>query len=308
MQGPWYTLEDTVDKLNISLSELHHLVSQGEIQPVVCTKSRRFLLYRAIGENWTGFATCDYRGHILFPQAITFGLMDGDTVELQGRGGQLLEESGVQSWRPAIPFENPLPHGPLTDWQATKWGEVPITRFTATPLPSERETTASTIQQTVNTLMAANPKLYSPHLERSPLYRPSAEPDIRLVFDNATFTPDDLRVPASEIEAYQQRQRQALHRVPAGSGGSKLDTRENQLHTLVDRILEQYPDISAKAAWKIIQDEPDLDAPVFDQDEILERVDAECIEWRSRNGTRQALKWASFRPLLSNRKKARQQS
>lgn len=47
-------------------------------------------------------------------------------------------------------------------------------------------------------------------------------------------------------------------------------------------------------------------SPVFDSESILQKVDAECIEWRSRNGTEQSLKWGSFQDLLSKLKKSRQ--
>lgn len=86
----------------------------------------------------------------------------------------------------------------------------------------------------------------------------------------------------------------------------KPKQRESQLHNLVNRILDTEPQIAAKRAWALIEQDVDNDEPIFDSENILQQVDAHCIEWRSRHGAEQSLTWGSFQGLLSKLKKSRQ--
>lgn len=64
-----------------------------------------------------------------------------------------------------------------------------------------------------------------------------------------------------------------------------------------------YPEIKAKDVWKIIEKDSLNDEPLFDTENIIQQIDSDCIEWRSRFGKEQSLSWSSFQPVISKLKK-----
>lgn len=78
--GPWYTLDDTLEILDIRMSELHDLITNEQLRPVVFTKSRPFLLFSPNEGQWVGHAVCRYRGAMTLHKTYTDALLDGDSI------------------------------------------------------------------------------------------------------------------------------------------------------------------------------------------------------------------------------------
>ena len=86
-------------------------------------------------------------------------------------------------------------------------------------------------------------------------------------------------------------------------GAKTGDERENQLHTLIERIVRANPNITAREAWRLIQHDAEADQPFYDHEGILSVVDDDCIEWSSHHGNEDSLNRKSFTTRLSKIKK-----
>ena len=146
LKGPWYSLEEAKQKLEITGTELNYLISEQEITPVVFTKSRKFLLFRPTDDGWAGLAACQYRGHMSLHKNSLSRLLEGDDITLAKGWGQLLEEKGVTQWWSEYPFRQTLPHSPLVEWLSHNWNESDLSRTAATPFPKETETSVSAVR------------------------------------------------------------------------------------------------------------------------------------------------------------------
>ena len=305
--GPCYTLSEAQDILSMRPSELAHAVRKGEIQAVIYTELRNMLLFlpRESGD-WVGCATCKYRGHMsLHIQTIT-SLLDGQTIHIGQGWGRLWEEFGVSNWSSQYPFQRELPHGAIKEWQAVEREQFPINKLCATPLPNEftpwTDSLAAMMEQ------VAKSKLEARSYED---FQKSKYPELGPCLDfkaNSEFKPGALRISNSEIERYRERQSEwkKEQRVVTAIDSAKSKNpkmRGSQLHQLIERIIQAEPGITAKEAWKLIEQDAGLDEPIFDIEHILERVDSDCIEWCSRDGNDQSLSWPSFKATLSKLKK-----
>ena len=305
-QGTWYTLSDTCATLNITISELHGLIDQQKLSPIIFTKARSFLLFTPNNNEWGGHAVCTYRGPLGVHARVIEQLMDGDSASIGSGYGRLLDERGIQSWQSDYPFKKTLPHKPLTAWKPMQQGAMPLSHFAATLYPTEGVTARTQMTKSLKVFTESMKKLQESQETGKPYSAPSfdlpGDNDLALIFDAPAFESDSLRIPFSDIKALQTGTTLPLI---GSDDGPRINKRENQLHSLIGRILESNPKISASHAWKLISQEVDADEPVYDIDCILRLVDADCIEWVSRNGNGQAMTWGSFQTKLSRLKKAK---
>jgi hypothetical protein len=301
MEGPWYTLTEIAEKLDIKASELHHLISNKKITPVVYTKPREFLLFIPKDTGWTGFAVCQYRGHLSLHYNHLMSLLDGDPVTI-GRGyGSLIEGNGVQYWRSQYPFKKPLPHKPLTEWKEVEQDSISIQRFSATPSPSERvprniqiKKGAALIQATIiNSQRIKNGEVPHP----TPAFDLGGDDDLVLYFEGEPFQPDDLRIAASELERLRPTEDKRLNNYKTEG------QRTNLLHELILRIMLNNPEIKARAVWKIMEEDNEMLPPIYDADNIIDSINASELSWRSVYDNVQFLKKTSLSPLISKLKK-----
>jgi len=329
---PCYTLAETMEILGLRQSELHHAIRSNTLKAVLYTKARNMLLFRRIEKDqWIGVATCAYLGHILCHPSYITSLLDAPKILFERGSFRLLDENGISNWTIAYPFIRPLPHNPLVDWQPIdqslaigrsrsiaeqdeNWpiGQVrpigqintPLFAFAATPLPSEFEPALKAINKWMEN--------YQTTKKFEPLLGKAKNADIlELDFiSNSLFNFGDLRIPSSEIEQYkvliaENEKAQKIDIAVTSVIHDTYNQRENQFHTLVNRILDRNPKIGAKDAWRIIEEDNDRDEKLFDTDHIILAIDEDGIEWRSRHGNEASFKWASFRPMLTKLKNRR---
>lgn len=329
---PCYTLTETMEILSLRQSELHHALREAKLRAVLYTKPRGMLLFRR-NENsqWIGLATCTYRGHVSAHHSYITSLLDEPKVTIGQGSITLLEDSGISNWSIAYPFVRLLPHNPIVDWQPIdqslaigrsqaiaqqkeNWpiGQVrpigqtntPLFACAATPLPSEFEPALKAINKWMENYQATK--------KFEPLLGKAKNADIlELDFSsNSIFSFGDLRIPSSEIERYkaliaENEKAQKIDVAVASVINDTYNQRENQLHTLVNRILDKHPSIGAKDTWRIIEEDNDRDEKLFDTDHIILAIDEDCIEWRSRHGNEASFKWISFHSMLTKLKNRR---
>jgi hypothetical protein len=199
---------------------------------------------------------------------------------------------------------NPSQNWPIGQNQPIGQLNTPLYACAATPLPVEIEPALGVINKWIGN------------------YRETKEPNFRLGKEhnkeileldfnsNSIFHQSDLRIPASEIERYkaQKAEQERLAKISVAMTPTQADEpgkRVSQINVLVDRILDHNPTVGAKEAWRLIQEDFERDDKLFDLDQIIQAIDLDCIEWRSRYGNESSLKWASFAPLLTKLKNRR---
>lgn len=300
--APCSTFEEAQTILSMHPSELAHAIRAKEITPVVYTKNRQMLIFSYRRKlNW-GHATCLYRGHLNLPDAHIEVLLEGDSVALDNNFGTLLDPEGVQSYSTTYPFKRPTPRAWLHDWSPIERSRLVLEAARATPLPGEGKPILDTISDFVEVLTSH--KNDGGTVDTSTVLKEDIN---KLEFDfksNSTFEPQNLRIPASEIKKYKQRLavsscKPLIDNNSNPHGTITTGSRTNQLHTLLTRILNTNPKITAKAAWRVMGEEVNRVEPLFDTENILQVVDPVCIEWRSRHGKDQSVRWSSFQSLLS---------
>jgi hypothetical protein len=305
MNGPYYSLEDACKKLSISISELRHLITSREIYPVVYTKKRSFLIHTRNGrDNWIGHAICLYRGHLIIASDHIATLLSGEHAEFQKGAGRILEPESLLTWQTAYPFKKTLPSPPLNAWEPIEQHEVEISKVLATPLPIEAHPAVAGITKIAEILgTIAQARNVSISNEITSAVKPFHElDDLKLYFDNnGTLEPDCLRITNAEILRYENRRAKPkeARSAPKEYKVAEDGKRENQLHSLIGRILNDYPDIKPKTLEKIIRAEASSDEPNYDHDNILGVVDSSGIAWESRHANEGFLKWISLSGLLS---------
>lgn len=226
--------------------------------------------------------------------------MDEEELTLSTGSGILCEARGVSNWASAYPFEKPLPNEPLINWIPTGQETTDTSRYLATPFPEEGEPAVIHLARTaldISKKSKADQNLIT-SLENM-VYRKS---HLKLCFKtNSLFTPENLRIPASELTRYQQAS--TVKAAIDSEVNQTVNKRENELHTLIERILRKNPNIAAKEAWRLIEHDCDAEKPLYDCDQILLAVDNLCIEWKSRHGQKPSMKYLSFVSQLTKSKK-----
>ncbi len=309
-QAPCYPLTEASEILGMSLTELKYHIETGDIQAVLYTKPRRMLLFGNMGFNqWIGCATCEYRGHLKVKQHHISTLLDNEPVTLGQDSGRLLDASGIRYLSNHYPYCGELPLLPIKEWKSFPKEEIlqRALKVSATPLPIEKEPAMKSLADTVKaaTSTIGNPEITSAFSGILSYSGPNYVLDLN---ENSVFSPDDLRIPTSEVNQFLAKQKskaqekRLIESVKASSPRSS-GKRENQLHTLMERILIKFPKASTKEVWKIIEQEVESDDPVFDTDRILRQVDADCIEWCSRYGAECSMSWSAFGTRLSKIRK-----
>lgn len=303
MNGPWYSTETAMELLGLKREELLFHVEKFNIYPVLFTKERPFLLFeKGLQKKWVGYATCTYRGHVLLLETDILRLLDDSEIRLGDDCKVRLEEpDNIRNLSYDYPFESPLPLGRISHWREHERSDCYEYEYEglgwgyATPLPVEERSP----QSILNTLV----KSFATGEDQSTL---PPEKKVLNFHQNSLFRISDMRFAASEIERLQSTLSQEVKKEvesftpqPPTLKGKRI----SQLHELIFRALVANPSASAKALWSLIQQDYELDSPAYDIDGIIRVMDASCIEWCSRNGNPQSMKWGSFQTLLPKLKK-----
>jgi hypothetical protein len=311
MEGPWYNIAEALSKLNIIRSELRYLISNNELQPIVYTKPRSFLLFTRDKEGWTGLAVCKYRGHLLLHKECIATLLDEAELTLGKGSGILLEEHGILDWNDTYPFERETPNTPVIDWQSTDRNDKLIHRVAATPLPSEGFSLSGVLATSLASISAQSNSEAAKNIQS---LTAKVDKGLILHFDeNSKFSPSDLRIASSEINKYLEMSQKTASQLEMSQHIEsikhlKRGAGKNLLHLLIDEILAADPNIGAKNAWRIIESESKNNKSQFEYGSILEAVDSDCITWEDNNGKLHSLRYGSFGPTLSRRKELRSTS
>lgn len=299
--GVFYTINEAQDILGLRPSEFKHEVEQQKITCNLKTQSREFLLFQYLGSNnWRGLATCQYSGHIAVSNKLVNKLLDVGKSPIGGYALRLLDPKGITSYKMENPFDDALPLAPLNEWADPLLNAFPdISKTFASTMPTVNKhivAQALDMWEKVNTDLDFEKLNPNTDITRKDLDK------LHIDFTSGTeFTDSDLRVSGDHINLYSQPN--AEENETTTSPPPSHNTRENQLHSLIIRVLIDHPEARAKAAWRILENESTCDTPKYDSEGILIKVDSIGIDWVSRHGTEQTLTRASFDALVSKLRK-----
>tara|TARA_R110001583_G_scaffold124563_2_gene275965 strand:- start:422 stop:1345 length:924 start_codon:yes stop_codon:yes gene_type:complete len=301
MQGPWYTLDTTKQKLSLTQEELFYHIEKFNIYPVVFTKEQPFLLFKkGFRKRWIGVATCLYRGPFLLHGDQIFKLLDDGEVRLGEGIASLKDRSGVKGFNTDYPFKSPLPLGRIYEWQEPDFDGEEVEFLYATPMPKEQKAERMIAHEFSQMLIKHGAPM--PEIEK-----PTAETTLNFQ-TNSLFKIEDIRFAASEIERLlsldsgkiDQPDNHFKENNPKDSERTQSSgKRVNQLHQLILRALHDNQGVSATSLWKIIQRDAELDCPLYDIEAIIIAMDSDCIEWRSLKHVERSILRSSFDATVS---------
>lgn len=318
--GPWYTLTQALQKLDMFDTELRFAIQQDDIQAIALTPTRNFLLFNDLRSNWRGHCVCRYSGPLTLHKNFVLQLFDGETISIGKSWVRLIESGNVTHIDERYPFKRALPHPPLIEWEPYSPREQPVNHFCATPLPSESHSTSELLGSAIKNITATLEKKAQSKKESDGEPAPSlpnfnySELELHLHFNQSEFQPGCLRIPKSEIDRYlsQDSVKSCEEQLPEQienpnpvqvSTKSAYEGRENQFHSMLERIVRDNPEITAKMIWKMLKKECGLVSPKYDTARILDQVTENSIHWTSRDNNRQTLAWISLPSRLSRIKK-----
>ncbi|NIB43894.1 hypothetical protein HBA55_30105 [Pseudomaricurvus alkylphenolicus] len=290
LEGPWYTLDEAVQKLNNTRSDVFYEIEQGNLTGVLICRKTPFLVYSTT-KNGKKVGHCHfyYQGPVAASPQLLKALV------LNRRADQIyfyqpLDLSSISHFSGNCPFED---FGPLDDWEPLSIDEAFASGNHTVLMPHKT-------QDFKQGLRAAFEVTKEPDYDPlAPLKALNAAPLTYSWNFYASWKLKDLRIPASEIRKIQSPLLKEVKKV-ASRGKA---TRNHQLKELITRVLLDHPNASSQDLWKIIRAECDSEENIYDTDNILLAVDADAIDWVSTYGVEQSLKRRSFTALVSKIRK-----
>jgi hypothetical protein len=291
LEGPWYTLDEAVQKLNTTRTDLLYEIEQGKWYPAIISPKKPFLLY-STNESGQKIGHC----HFYYQGALTshpelFTALAKEVSYSGIFGYQLLDTRGISSVSLKSPFKG---NGPLDGWMphSIEEGLPPSSRIVLMPYEGKSFKKSLEVLTKAFTSESAAPDEHLSAYNNVPL-----EYNWRLHDD---WQLNHIRVPASEIR------RVSTKGTPPDSPNSCTKSKASpahQLRELIASILTDHPSFSSHELWKIIRRDCEADDPIYDKDKILERVDGNCIEWVSSYGNEQSMKRSTFNNTVSQLRK-----
>ena len=301
MKGPWYTIEEALDILQLRYSELLHHLENQDILACLYTKKRHLMAVTPMAKQAPeGLATLHYHGHLTFSSRLILQLLDEDEYKLSPYC-TLLEENKISNWKTKYPYNETVPNGSVSAWYPVMQDKEDQEKYYV-PFKEEKNHAFSTMAKTFGNASSDAAKESWPK-EGKELYQElSSIPKIYSATNNEKWNKRDIRIARSEIKRFQSPTQEALA-IDASTKGD--GQRSSLLHNLVLRIMQSVPDIAPVGIWKAITtDFHDLDIPLYDSGNIIKAIDAKELTWESDYGHIQTFKKKSLASLVSRLKKS----
>ncbi len=284
-QPPFYTLEEAREELKLNPAQFRHAIDGQQLQPVVFTPNRKFLVIAIIHpvRDWVGHGIIEYRGHICLGRGHILRIMDGETISAGALPCNLLEISGMKNLNTENPFGSALPINPITEWEEEDYlynYELEEVLFQhAIPVPKIGK---GPLAELYNQISKDGPKEVSELVAK-------IDPNVKdvedsLIYDNKVkYSISDLRISQSDIDCILDPESQSNKSGPIKQKPSSPARRKrsNLFIDLLTRIVAENPSIGIQGVWEILREEAEQEVRQYDIDHILSRVDAYCVECES---------------------------
>lgn len=305
VNGPWYNLQETCDKLALSQNELEILLEEGKIKAALRCSNISMLAISKEADKWVGHAAFDYRGHISLSSSNLLSLLDRKGAILSGVSGLILTPARIKSWVVKYPYKSALPNSCLVDWQPIEFDEADFNTVLAVPFVVEGADTLASAESIFSGFMKARKGKMETEADADLAF---ADVEVKYQFDyqqNASFSYDDIYISGVEIDGYLQAAESveaSVSAVVAYSSSHKDGKRTNLLHELFLKIMRENTGIKARALWQLLRDDDVVISPRYDKDCIIRSINASELTWESTHENTQYYQYKSLSSRMSKLK------
>lgn len=331
MEKEYYTLEEAERRFGLSFENFKYLIQESQITPVFYLENQQYIVgswHKGIG--FVGHASVFYKGLVHLHHDTQLALINKGRVRALEFG--LIKRQNMQHIDVSYPFRTPTPNTFLHSWEPLDKQALLERPLGARLFPKEGINLLELVGSLVEGIADISQKAKETDIvekadgfeitPNSNLKPESEKFDIKdqnqllKTTDILVLHQDLVRlgiikeqpVPLSQELGQEQAQieNKAIEtkpdELPAPETPKK---RSNQLTELLERILLANPKISAKEAWRVLEDEvsKDLDERTYDTDGILKDVSHSEIAWQSRYGNSSITKLSTFDSSVSRAKK-----
>lgn len=290
MKGPWYTLKDAQQKLELTQTDLLYAIEQQKLTPILFSPTRQFLALSVVSASQrTGCAHFSYQGPLLSTMPGVLQRIAKSQPAPPIAAYQLLDTEGLSAISYSYPFKAALPSQILTSWESGSIDSLKNGDYVIIGRPSEYQSAKAIKQLALSSIASAMTDTASDSAES--LKKLSQIPYTYDWSENGQWSIQDLRIPASEIQRYKTPKQLSTKR------------RYHQLHQLIDRIDKALPGMNNHEIWQIIKHECEADNKIYDTDKILRKVTRDTIIWYSAYDFEQTMKFKTFQNYCSKKKK-----
>lgn len=318
MEKEYYTLEEAERRFELGFEDIKYLVQKSKITPVFYLEAERYVI--GTWENGLGFighAVASYKGLVYLSHDVQLTLInEGRVRALEFGVGNKLALYNVDI---RYPFKTPAPNAFVCEWEPCEYDELVKRPICARLVPKEGASILDVVGGLVESLVEASQNLDKKRpriLENSSKQRDSLiteQPELEIKDRNHLFKQDDILILHQDLVHLG-----VIKKLPESITQGKIENkpdelsspelpkkRSNQLTELLERLLMANPKVSAKEAWRTLEEEvsKDLDERTYDTDGILMDVSHSEIAWKSRYGNSSVTKLSTFDGALSRVRK-----
>jgi len=205
-----------------------------------------------------------------------------------------LDTDGISNVGYSNPFEGEMPNTVVTDWIAGNRDETEDDTYIFVAMPNETRSVASAVRLAAE-LFTKDSAVSS----EEGLKRISNIPYDYNWRHNGKWVASDMRIASSEIDRFQSPSEEPTVEKTLNS----QQQRTNLLHELFLRVMREHPGIKARELWQLIKDNEESIPPRYDEDSIINSINAFELVWKSNFGNEQYFSKKSLSSRMSELKK-----
>jgi len=302
LNGPWLNLNEVRLKTGLVKNETLFRIHEGDVIPTLYTHNRPFLaMTRALDGTLTGHAVFRYSGPIGIDTTVIDELITQEKSMIGQRTIQLLRIGNLTEWCSLYPYQGMPPNGILDKWEPHNIFNAQTSNYLFIHLPHEH----SNFESAESAFVEHVPELYDEddyfnlYSEKYLIQSPNTD-HIYGTDHYSVYCQHDLRLPLSALQHLSTPSNESIDPIIDNPPPA---TRTKELHTVIDRIVIQYPEARSNVLWNYLRLDCKKTPRNYDPDELITHIDNNIIYWTSTNGVQQILKKTSFQTLVSRIRK-----
>ena len=297
-------MAEASQKTGFVKNEILFSIHTGGVMPVIYSHNRPFLaITRAADNTITGHATFRYSGPIAVDKTVIDEIITQNKTLVGQRPIELLLPGSICEWSSIYPYDGNTPNGIIKAWEPKK----ELINHAVVHLPQEHHSYDCAESYFVEHV----PENYDEdefferyagqYLIRSPVAQYVYGTDY-----NSVYSQKDLRLPVSALAQLGKPINKCEQKeTKTNKITLPRKQRSNDLHLVIIRVLETYPDAKSGFLWNELRRDCQSENRQFDSDELIHKMDCTQISWTSNRGVTQIFKKTSFQTLVSRLRKQR---
>lgn len=323
MEKEYYTLEEAERRFGLRFEDIKYLIQESKITPVFYLENQRYIVgswYKGIG--FVGHASVFYKGLVHLHHDTQLALIKKGRVRALEFG--IIKRLDIQDIDNTYPFKTPTPNTFMHSWEPLDKQALQERPFGARLFPKEGinlfELVGSLVEGIADLSQKAKEAGKLENADKVEIDAKSESEKFDIKDQNQLLKTADILVLHQDLVRLGviKEQPVIIHQEQARIESKSAETkanglpqleipkkRSNQFTELLERILLANPKISAKGAWRVLEDEvsKDPDERFYDVDTILKDVSNTEIAWQSRYGNSSITKLSTFDAAVSRVRK-----